>query len=201
MSFLGTGFAADIGPIIQGKKLTLRPFSQGDYPAWSKLRDKSRDHLVPWEPSWSKNELSMASFRRRVRHYKREAREDVGYAFAIVESTNNELLGGVTLSNLRRGVSQSASLGYWTGLPHVRKGVMTRAVSLIVPWVFNELGLHRLEAASMPSNSASIKVLERNGFVQEGFARRLLKINGVWEDHLLYGLLAGDVKLSETKTQ
>jgi len=201
MSFLGTGFATDIGPIIRGKNLTLRPFSLSDYSAWADLREKSRDHLVPWEPSWSTNELSLASFRRRVRHYKREAREDVGYAFAIVESANSELLGGITLSNLRRGVSQSASLGYWTGAPHMRKGVMTRAVSVLVPYVFHELGLHRLEAASMPSNSASIKVLERNGFVQEGFARRLLKINGVWEDHLLYSLLTDEVKLSETKTQ
>ncbi len=200
MSFLGTGFAAETGPHIQGKGLILRPFSVSDYSEWVKLRTVSREHLVPWEPAWAKNELTLASFRRRVRHYKREAREDLGYAFTIVEALSHEMLGGVTLSNLRRGVSQSASLGYWTGSPHVRKGVMSRAVSILLPYVFKELCLHRLEAASMPSNSASIKVLEKNGFVREGFARRLLKINGVWEDHLLFGLIADDVELSETKT-
>jgi [ribosomal protein S5]-alanine N-acetyltransferase len=101
------------------------------------------------------------------------------------------LVGGLTLANIRRGVAQAGSLGYWTGLPFVRQGYMTAAVRTLVPFAFNSLRLHRLEAACIPSNTGSIKLLEKTGFVQEGYAREYLCINGVWQDHLLYGRLNG----------
>ena len=128
--------------------------------------------------------------------YQREAREDVGYAFLIIDETDDELVGGVTLSNVRRGVTQAAVLGYWLGLPYIKRGYMTRAVQTVANLAFNDLHLHRLEAATMPSNATSIHVLERSGFRREGFARGLLKINGVWEDHILFALLAEDFVLS-----
>jgi ribosomal-protein-alanine N-acetyltransferase len=163
-----------------------------DYPAWAELRARSREHLTPWEPLWQRDELTRSAFRRRVRHYQREAREDQGYAFLILKDADDELLGGLTLSNVRRGVTQAAVLGYWLGLPHVKCGYMTRAVAAIVGFAFEELHLHRLEAATMPGNFASIRVLERNGFQREGVARRLLKINGAWEDHVVHALIADD---------
>lgn len=201
MAFLTTGFSSDTGPAVRGNGLDLRAMTIADFGAWVQLREDSRAHLVTWEPTWAKNELTLASFRRRIRHYRREAREGVGYAFAIFDDESQEMLGGLTLTNIRRGVSQSAVLGYWTGKRYVRRGIMTRAVAAIIPFCFKDLRLHRLEAASMPSNSASIKVLERNGFVREGFARRLLKINGVWEDHIIFSLLADDHELSETSAE
>jgi [ribosomal protein S5]-alanine N-acetyltransferase len=94
------------------------------------------------------------------------------------------------LSNVRRGVTQAAVLGYWLGLPYVKQGYMTEAVAAVAVFAFEDLHLHRLEAATMPSNKPSTGVLERNGFRAEGLARRLLKINGTWEDHLLHGLLS-----------
>jgi len=93
---------------------------------------------------------------------------------------------------VRRGVTQACTLGYWIGAPHARKGYMTAAVRAAIPFVFDSLELHRLEAACLPANVASIKLLERTGFTREGMARRYLKINGVWQDHLLYGLLESD---------
>ena len=165
-----------------------------DYAAWAELRAHSRAHLTPWEPVWPRDELTRSAFRRRVRHYQREAREDLGYAFLIFRETDDRLLGGLTLSNVRRGVTQAAVLGYWLGLPFVRRGYMTEAVAAIVRFAFDELRLHRLEAATMPVNHASIRVLERNGFRREGLARRLLKINGVWQDHVLYALLAEELR-------
>ena len=99
-------------------------------------------------------------------------------------------MGGITLSNVRRGVTQSATLGYWMGAPYARRGMMSSAVSCIIPFVFQDLRLHRLEAATQPQNIASIRVLDKNNFQREGFARSYLKINGVWQDHLLYGLLS-----------
>jgi [ribosomal protein S5]-alanine N-acetyltransferase len=104
----------------------------------------------------------------------------------------------LSLSNVRRGVTQAAILGYWLGLPFVRKGYMSAAVAASVSYAFEDLHLHRLEAATMPNNAASIRVLERNGFRREGIARRLLKINGAWEDHVLHALIAEDVGTAQS---
>jgi [ribosomal protein S5]-alanine N-acetyltransferase len=175
-----------------GTTVGIRPLVMTDYPAWSSLRDKSRDHLTPYEPTWASDELSKSAYRRRLRHYAREEREDQGYAFAIFELTTNQLVGGVSLSNVRRGVTQTASLGYWMGLPHVKQGFMREAVGLTVSVAFDGLRLHRLEAATLLDNTGSIRVLEHNGFQREGLARRYLRINGDWRDHLLFGLLAED---------
>jgi ribosomal-protein-alanine N-acetyltransferase len=102
------------------------------------------------------------------------------------------LVGAVTLSNVRRGVAQMGTLGYWVGEPFVRKGYMTAALNLMKPFAFQHLQLHRLEAACLPVNAASIALLRRCGFHEEGYARQYLKINGAWQDHLLFACLAGD---------
>jgi ribosomal-protein-alanine N-acetyltransferase len=165
----------------------------GDYAAWAELRAMSRDHLTPWEPVWQRDELTRSAFRRRMRHYQRESREDLGYAFLIFSDSDDHLIGGLTLSNVRRGVTQAAVVGYWLGKPYVGRGHMTEAVRAAVGFAFDTLHLHRLEAATMPNNIPSIRVLEHNGFRREGFARRLLKINGAWEDHVLHALLADEL--------
>lgn len=191
MAFLKSGLA-DTLPILRGRSVWLRPPVAGDYGSWAELRAASRAHLTPWEPQWSRDELTRTAYRRRLRHYFRESREDLGYAFFIFRASDDVLLGGVTLSNVRRGVAQSVSLGYWLGAPYVRRGHMTAAVAAVLPFVFDELRLHRVEAACLPINFASIRVLESNGFVREGLARRYLKIDGEWQDHLLFAKLSSD---------
>jgi ribosomal-protein-alanine N-acetyltransferase len=99
------------------------------------------------------------------------------------------LLGALTFSNVRRGVAQAASLGYWIGAPHARRGLMTSAVGLAMGFAFDHLRLHRIEAACLPGNAASIALLGRCGFEQEGLAKRYLKIAGLWQDHLLFARL------------
>ena len=96
------------------------------------------------------------------------------------------------MSNIRRGVSQSCSLGYWIGEPYARQGYMTKGVRAIIWFVFDVLRLHRLEAACLPENKASAALLTRTGFQYEGLARRYLKIDGVWQDHWLFALLNDD---------
>lgn len=192
MAFLRSGIGGDWLPHVRVDGIHLRPPHMGDYAAWAELRALSRDHLTPWEPQWTRDELSRDAFRRRVRHYQRELREDLGYAFFLFRDLDDRLLGGITLSNVRRGVTQAAAVGYWIGKPFAGRGLMSKAVSGVVRFAFEELKLHRLEAACMPSNAASIRVLEKNGFQREGLARRYLKINGVWQDHLLYATLADD---------
>lgn len=191
MAFLRSGIGSEL-PIVRGRGLILRPPHTGDYAAWAELRARSRDHLVPWEPQWARDELTRDAFRRRIRHYQRELRDDLGYAFFLFRESDEALLGGLTLSNVRRGVTQAAAVGYWVGQPHIRRGHMSNALAAAMRFAFEDLKLHRLEAACMPHNAASIGVLEKNGFHREGLARRYLKIDGVWQDHLLYATLIDD---------
>lgn len=188
---LGSSIGQDAGPVVRGDGVTLRAAQMADYAAWAELRSMSREHLAPWEPQWSLDELTRGAFRRRVRHYNREAREDLGYAFLIFDVAGR-LAGGLTLSHVRRGVTQSATVGYWLGAPCVGRGLMSASITALIPFAFDVLRLHRLDAAVMPANHSSIRRLERAGFVREGLARRYLKICGRWEDHYLYALLADD---------
>ena len=195
MAFLRSSTPMDASPLVRGDGVWLRPPTQDDYAQWASLRAISRQHLVPFEPKWTRDELSRASFRHRLRHYQRELREDTGYALFIFSQDTDELLGGLTLSNVRRGVTQAASVGYWIGAPYAGRGYMSAAVGAIIPFAFDVLGLHRLEAACLPDNHVSMRVLEKAGFQREGLARRYLKIDGVWSDHLLFAIVEDDRRL------
>lgn len=194
MALLRTASPSDFGPIIESERVMLRTPQMSDYPAWAELRASSREFLVPWEPRWAMDELTRASFRRRVRHYQRDLREDIGYALFLYSVATGGLVGGVTLCNVRRGVTQSCTLGYWIGAQYAQQGYMTAAVRAVVPFVFDSLDLHRLEAACLLANTASMRLLEKTGFKREGLARRYLRINGGWQDHLLYALLDSDTR-------
>lgn len=198
MAFLRAGNTTEWA-VIQGRGVWLRPPLATDYGPWAELRAMSRAHLVPWEPAWPRDDLSRTAFRRRIKHYQREARDDLGYAFLLFESETDRLMGGLTLSNVRRGVTQSAMLGYWLGLPFVGAGHMTAAVRAILPHAFEQLRLHRVEAAVQPTNLRSAGVLRRAGFAEEGLARRYLKINGAWQDHLLFAILTEDWMAGEVR--
>jgi [ribosomal protein S5]-alanine N-acetyltransferase len=179
---------------IPGDGVTLRTPQMTDHAEWAALREVSRDFLTPWEPTWPMDDLTRSAFRRRVRRYVEDLRTDQGYAFLILRNSDGALVGGLTLANIRRGVAQAGSLGYWMGLPFVRHGYMTAAVRAVIPFAFATLRLHRLEAACIPTNAASIRLLENTGFVREGYAREYLCINGIWQDHLLYARLQEPAK-------
>jgi ribosomal-protein-alanine N-acetyltransferase len=176
-------------PAVNGDGVYLRAPVSGDHAEWAALRESSRPFLVPWEPTWPADDLTRSAFRRRLKRYAEDQRSDLAYAFLIFRSDNNALVGGITLANIRRGVAQAGSIGYWIGQPFARHGYMTAAVRALVPFCFDTLRLHRLEAACIPSNQASIHLLEKTGFTREGYAREYLCINNVWQDHLLYGRL------------
>lgn len=194
MAFLRSVSAPDFGPVVHGSSVYLRAPQSNDYLAWAELRAQSREFLTPWEPTWSSSELTKISYRRRLKHYARDLREDLGYAFFMFRSEDDALLGGLTLSNVRRGVTQACTLGYWVGEPYASQGFMTAGVNAVIPFVFDSLRLHRLEAACLPNNEASKRLLETAGFTHEGLARSYLKINGIWQDHLLYALVEGDAR-------
>jgi [ribosomal protein S5]-alanine N-acetyltransferase len=182
------------GTRLEGRRVYLRPPRHRDWRAWSELRAASRSFLVPWEPTWQRDALGHAAYRRRLRMMAFEWRDDAGYSFLILRRNDDVLIGGVTLSHLRRGVSQTASLGYWVGAAFARQGHMTEALGLMLPFAFDRLGLHRVEAACLPHNVASRGLLTKLGFREEGYAREYLKIDGAWQDHVLYGLLRPDLR-------
>ena len=174
-----------------GERVYLRSPERGDYDEWATLRARSRDFLTPWEPSWPPDALSRASYRARLSRYAEDWRTDQGYNFFIF-SKNDALVGGVGLSNLRRGVAETASLGYWIGEPHARRRYMTAALPPVLDFAFDRLRLHRVEAACLPSNVPSRALLVRTGFNEEGYARRYLQIDGKWQDHVLFAILRED---------
>jgi len=192
MAFLRSLPSIEAEAEIRGARVYLRHPVMPDYAAWAELRALSRQHLTPWEPQWTRDELARSSFRRRLRQFQRELRDDQGYAYLIFSDTGGALLGGLNISNVRRGVAQAASLGYWTGTPYAGRGLMTEAVRAAVNFAFSSLRLNRLEAACLPNHVASARVLEKAGFTCEGRARRYLKINGEWKDHDLFALLHDD---------
>jgi len=184
-------------PLIRTQNLFLRAPQASDYSAWAVLRIESREFLTPWEPTWNEDDLTRASFRLRAKRASREIASDEAYSLFIFEAHSEALLGGLTLGLIRRGVAQACTLGYWMGKRHAGRGHMTEAVRGAVRFAFSDLALHRVEAACLPNNEPSRRLLERVGFQHEGLARAYLKINGAWADHLLYAVLSNDALTGE----
>lgn len=182
----------DPQPMIESGGVFLRAPQMADYEEWAHLRGRSRDFLMPWEPEWPADDLTRAAFRNRIRRYAAEMRDDMGYPFLVFRAGDRVMLGGATLSNVRRGVAQSANLGYWMGAPYAGQGYMSAGVAAIIPFCHGALGLKRIEAACIPENEPSVRLLEKSGFVREGYARKYLCIAGKWQDHLLYARLSSD---------
>jgi ribosomal-protein-alanine N-acetyltransferase len=179
-------------PSIAGRGVTLRVPQSNDYDEWARLREVSRSFLTPWEPTWPADDLIRSAYRRRLKRYTEDLRSDLAYAFLIFRAQDGAMVGGLTLANIRRGVAQAGSIGYWVGAPFARQGYMTAALRALIPFSFTTLRLPRLEAACIPGNTASVRLLEKTGFTREGYARGYLCINGSWQDHLLYARLQDD---------
>lgn len=179
-------------PRIDTDRLFLRPPRHGDFRAWSRARDRSRAFLEPWEPRWAEDHLTRSAFRGRV-HWAREAmRRERAWPFFIFLRETGDLIGAVTLDNIRRGPSESGAVGYWIAEAHTRQGYMREALTALKDWAFETLDLSRIEAGCLPENAASRAVLEKSGFKYEGVAQAYLQIDGRWRDHVLYAALRRD---------
>lgn len=175
-----------------GGGINLKTPKWADFEAWVTLRQDNTDYLAPWEPSWNPAHLSRSAYRVRLAQFKKMINEDTGYPFHIFRSGDNRLVGACNLTNIRRGSQQTANIGYWVGENYSRQGFARAAVHATLKFGFNQLGLHRVEAAVRAENTASIKLLEKTGFTNEGTARGFLKINGQWQDHLIFAKLSSD---------
>jgi ribosomal-protein-alanine N-acetyltransferase len=179
-------------PALKGDRVSLRVPESGDYREWAALRAESRAFLEPWEPRWASDELERTSWRQRLGRYREDFANGTAVAFFIFENASGKLVGGITIGNIRQGVAQSGQIGYWIGERYAGRGYMVEALLLLVRFAFDTLRLHRIEAACIPENSRSVRVLEKAGFQREGLLRSYLRINGNWQDHYLYALIADD---------
>jgi ribosomal-protein-alanine N-acetyltransferase len=194
MSFFSLSRRKIAEQILVGEGVYLRPALQRDFESWRDLRADSRAFLKPWEPRWPADDLTRSGYRRRLLRQDRDRQDDQAYTFLLFREDDHALLGGLTLGNVRRGVAQCGTLGYWMGELHAGHGYMSKGVRAALRHAFGELRLHRVEAACAPHNERSRRLLEQLGFQHEGFARAYLLIDGAWQDHLLFGLLEGDFK-------
>ncbi len=178
-------------PILATERLVLRPPRWQDYPAWSRLRRISREFLAPWEPTWKEGHLTFAGYWTRVRLSRRSIRTGEAFPFFILQRDSGDLIGSVVLENIRGGASRTCSLGYWVGKAHAGRGYMSEAIPAVVEFAFAE-DITRVEAACLPDNMPSRRVLEKAGFTCEGIASGYLQIAGRWRDHALYAKVHPD---------
>lgn len=173
--------------LISGRSVYLRLAALSDYAEWAALRLASADFLRPWEPLWPADAHSSARFRQRLARQDADIQDGSGLLLLTFRYTDNAMVGGINLTNIRRGAAQTGTLGYWSGAGFARHGYTLDAVRALVQYALGPLQLARVEAACLPRNAASHGLLLKAGFEQEGLARRYLEIDGVREDHLLFG--------------
>lgn len=188
--------AADIHSTLQtnsrGGGLLLRHPRWSDYEAWSQLRENSREHLSPWEPSWNPEHLLRRNYKHRLSVLKKQVSNQESFFFHVFRIPGETLIGAVNVTRIQRSVAQSGQLGYWLGESFSGQGHGRAAVGRVCEFCFRDLGLHRVEAAVQPENAPSITLLESLNFKPEGMARGYLKIDGKWRDHVVYAKLSSD---------
>ncbi len=174
-----------------GRRVTIRTLDPTNYEQWIEIRERCRDWLLPWEPRPAGATYppeDRHSFASRCAMRERERQLGGGFGFGIF--VGPRLVGELTLSSVIRGPFQNAVIGYWIDSAQAGKGYVPEAVAVTLAYAFDELGLHRIEIAIIPSNERSRRVVEKLDIRFEGVAQRFLQINGVWEDHARYAITA-----------
>lgn len=169
---------------VHGGRIVLRHLEEGDAPALLDFVSENRGFLEQWEPVREDAFFTVDAQRADIAAAEADAGADRRHAFGIF--LDGELVGRLALNQIVRGVFQNAYLGYSIGERWNGRGLASEAVCVAVGFAFGDLGLHRVQAAVMPRNAGSIRVLEKNGFREEGYAVGYLCINGVWEDHRIF---------------
>jgi ribosomal-protein-alanine N-acetyltransferase len=178
---------------LQEGSTAIRPLESADLAALVEARIRNREFLTEWEPTRDESFFTPAGQARELALDDAAWRTATGFPFAILDAeVDDRLIGRVALANVVRGPWQNATLGYWIDQDAVGRGHASRAVRLALGYAFDHVGLHRVQPAIIPRNSASRRVAEKVGFRHEGRALRYLKINGVWEDHDIFALTAED---------
>ncbi len=179
-------------PKLETERMTLRLPVHGDWRPWAEARQTSAAFLTPWEPNWAADHLTRRAFTNRVYWAQRAEAQGTALPFLLIRRQDQQVLGAITLDNIRRGPAQCGTIGYWVAEPFTRRGYMREAILAVVHHAFTAMDLSRIEAACLPENAASRGVLEKTGFKYEGVAQSYLQINGRWRNHVLYSALRAD---------
>ncbi len=172
---------------LASREVTLRPLTYGDARSWRVVRRRNAAWLRPWDATVPPGaDARPSSFRSLVFRLNRQARAGTTYPFAI--EVDGRFVGQVTVNNVVRGSAQFASVGYWLDREYAGRGIMPRAVALVIDHCFFTAGLHRVEIAIRPENSNSLRVVEKLGVREIGYAPKYLHIDGAWRDHRLYAI-------------
>lgn len=171
--------------------VALRPIARGDRDAWTQVRARNRDWLAPWEATPPRDLGPPVSFATMVRSLRGQARR--GQLLPFVVTYDGELVGQLTVGGITYGSLCSAHVGYWLDSRVAGRAIMPTAVALAVDHCFLVLRLHRVEVNIRPENTASLRVVEKLGFREEGLRRAFLHIAGEWRDHRSFALTADEV--------
>ena len=172
--------------------MALRPLRYRDAREWVEVRQRNHEWLRPWEPTAPVQGARPAtSFRQMVRRYNAQAR--AAEALPWVVTYDGRLAGQMTISSIIWGSARMASAGYWVDLDVAGRGVTPTALALAVDHCFFTVGLHRIEVNIRPENHASLRVVQKLGFREEGVRERFLHIDGGWRDHISFALTVEDV--------
>jgi ribosomal-protein-alanine N-acetyltransferase len=177
--------------------LVLRPIKLRDKAEWTRVRARNAAWLEPWEASNPSPQAGLPTFSGMVRTLNLQAREATALPFIITERIPTQpkpaIVGQLTVSSIMWGSAMSATLGYWVDQGRAGRGIVPTAVAMATDHCFRQLGLHRMEINIRPENAASLRVVEKLGFRDEGLRPRLLHINGQWADHRSFALTAEEV--------
>ncbi|WP_435171797.1 GNAT family N-acetyltransferase [Paenibacillus glycanilyticus] len=157
------------------------------------LKLRNRAFSQPFEPIRGDEHYTLEEQMKDIGNGISAAQQGTAYIYGVFLTETDELIGRIALTSVTRGVFQNAYMGYFIDQAHNGRGYATAAVEEMVGIAFHDLHLHRIQASVMPINGRSLRVLEKAGFRQEGLARRYLKINGEWEDHLLFAITKEDL--------
>ncbi|WP_017611878.1 GNAT family N-acetyltransferase [Nocardiopsis salina] len=149
---------------------------------------ENRSFLAPWEPV-RPEEYFTAQGQYRLLDQQLTGYIDGHEVPLVVTDDTDRIVGRITVNGIVRGALQSAAIGYWIASSHNGRGLATAAVGEVKSLAFGPLGLHRLQAETVPHNGASQRVLRRNGFQPFGLAPEYLRIDGRWQDHVLFQAL------------
>lgn len=175
-----------------GSRVFLRPPQPTDQREFLALRRASRDFHAPFEvrPPPGVDATGPRAFRAFLEQGPGRGRE----RWLICSEKTEKILGAISLSAIRGEPFRSAVIGYWIGQPHARRGYMKEALPLALRRAFGKLALRRVEAAVLPENLASKRVLRSVGFLEEGLSRDYVRVAGRWRDHERWALLSRDWK-------
>jgi [ribosomal protein S5]-alanine N-acetyltransferase len=175
---------------LDGKLISLQPLAESNAEELLALRIANRGFFEQWEPVRTDVDFALEAVRAEIAESISMKARDEAYVFGIF--AGGALVGRIALSAVFRRAWQNANLGYYVAREHNGKGYATEAVRLTVGYAFGEAGLHRVQAAVIPRNAASARVVVKAGLRLEGRALRYLRINGAWEDHDIYAVTADE---------